>query len=59
MNSFRLVVLGILFIMWTAFSYGVYTFMTNAGFIGWWQNVIVLCFVWLAYVFICRFFQIK
>jgi hypothetical protein len=57
MSPFRLVVLGILFILWTAFSYGIYTIMTDAGFTAWWQILIALCFLWLAYVIIWRLLQ--
>jgi hypothetical protein len=57
MTPFRLIVLGILFIMWTAFSFGISTIMTDAKFSAWWQIVIALCFLWLTYVAIGHLIQ--
>lgn len=54
MSPFRYIILGILFILWVAFSYGIYTIMNNQGFTEWWQILIPLCFLWLVYVIIVR-----
>ena len=49
-NPWRYIVLAILFIIWIAFSYYIYDYLENRGYIDWWIFAIPICFIWLFYV---------
>jgi len=49
-NPWRYVVLVIVFIVWIAFSFFAYDFITTEVSSDWWVFTIVLCFVWLGFV---------
>ncbi len=49
-SIFSYVALGIIFIMFVAFSIGINEYMTNHGFLNWWQIIIPLALLWLFYV---------
>ena len=54
MSGFRKIVAIIAFVLWIAFSFGVYSRMTTIGISEWWQIAIPLCILWLFYVGIVR-----
>jgi len=51
-SAFEFIVLGLVFILWVALSFGIYDYITTWVSADWWMSIIALCILWLVFVVI-------
>lgn len=49
-SAFEFIVLGLVFILWIALSFGIYDYITTCVSTDWWMSTIALCILWLVFV---------